>query len=109
LISFNIQRLKYENFNLIISDIKVETPFSIDKETHDVHKTYLDTIGRRLIVLDKLNVLNDHSKNIQISYTHDSFNLLRKPLVASTFFLGAFLLSMVYSRMEFGIGKSKKK
>ncbi|PKY53301.1 Ribophorin I [Rhizophagus irregularis] len=91
------------------SNIKVETPFPVDKESHGVHKTYLDTIGRYLIVLDKFNVLNDHSKNFQISYTYNSFELLRKPLAVSVCLLGAFLLSMVYSRMEFGIGKSEKK
>ncbi|RIA96849.1 Ribophorin I [Glomus cerebriforme] len=91
------------------SNVKVETPFTVDKETYGVHKTYLDTIGRYLIVLDKFNVINDHSKNIQISYTYNSFELLRKPLVISTYLLGAFLLSMIYSRMEFGIGKSEKK
>lgn len=88
--------------------MKVETPFHVDKESHAVHKTYLDTIGRYLIVLDKFNALNDHAKNIQVSYTYGSFELLRKPLAASTCILGAFLLSMVYSRMEFGIGKSEK-
>ncbi|GBC04040.1 hypothetical protein RclHR1_05490003 [Rhizophagus clarus] len=91
------------------SNVKVETPFPVDKESHAVHKTYLDTIGRYLIVLDKFNVLNDHAKNIQVSYTYSSFELLRKPLAVSTCILGAFLLSMIYSRMEFGIGKSEKK
>lgn len=94
---------------MTFSNIKVETPFLVDKESHGVHKTYLDTIGRYLIVLDKFNVLNDHSKNIQISYTYNSFEFLRKPLAVSACLLGAFLLSMVYSRMEFGIGKSEKK
>ncbi|CAG8497077.1 11419_t:CDS:2 [Funneliformis caledonium] len=91
------------------SDVKVETPFVIDKETHGVHKTYLDTIGRYLIVLEKSNVVNDHSKNIQISYTYSSLELLRKPLSVSLFLLGPFLLSMIYSRIEFSIGKSKRK
>ena len=87
----------------------METPFPIDRESHAIHKTYLDTIGRPLIVLDKFNVINDHSKDIQISYAYNSFELMRKPLTVSKYLLGAFLLSMVYSRIEFGIGKSKKK
>jgi oligosaccharyltransferase complex subunit alpha (ribophorin I) len=109
--SLNLTKKKKTKYTwiLIFSNVKVETPFTVDKESHTVHKTYLDTIGRYLIVLDKFNVLNDHSKNIQISYTYSSIELLRKPLVVSSCLLGAFLLSMVYSRMEFGIGKSEKK
>ncbi|RIB10885.1 Ribophorin I [Gigaspora rosea] len=91
------------------SNVKVETPFPINKETHGVHKTYFDSKGRYLVVLDKFNVVDDHSKHFQVSYEYNSLELLRKPLVATTFFLCGFLLNMIFSRMEFTIGKKSNK
>ncbi|CAG8495429.1 4520_t:CDS:2 [Acaulospora morrowiae] len=87
------------------SNVKVETPFPVDRETHTVLKTYFDSKGRYLVVLDKYNVVSEYSVPFQISYEYDSLELLRKPLVASTFFFWGFLLSIIYSRMEFTIGK----
>ncbi|CAG8569854.1 12680_t:CDS:2, partial [Dentiscutata heterogama] len=91
------------------SNVKVETPFPINRETHRVHRTYFDSKGRYLVVLDKFNAVDEHSKNFQVSYEYNSLELLRKPLVATTFILCGFLLNMVFSRMEFTIGKSSNK
>ncbi|RHZ81062.1 hypothetical protein Glove_124g21 [Diversispora epigaea] len=87
------------------SNVKVELPFPVNKETHTVFKTYFDSKGRYLVVLDKYNVVQEHSSPFLVSYEYSTLELLRKPLVASTFFFCGFLLSMVYSRMEFRIGK----
>ncbi|CAG8519705.1 9344_t:CDS:2 [Acaulospora colombiana] len=87
------------------SNVKVETPFPVNKETHTVFKTYFDSKGRYLVVLDKYNVVAEHAVPLQVSYEYGSLELLRKPLVASTFFFCGFLLSIIYSRMEFSIKK----
>ncbi|CAG8536531.1 11252_t:CDS:2 [Diversispora eburnea] len=84
---------------------KVQVRIILPEETHTVHKTFFDSKGRYLIVLDKYNVIQEHSSPFLVSYEYDTIELLRKPLVASTFFFCGFLLSMVYSRMEFRIGK----
>ncbi|KAG9290784.1 hypothetical protein G9A89_011747 [Geosiphon pyriformis] len=85
-------------------DVKVETPFTIDRESHGIHKTYLDTSGRYLVVLEKNNVVDEHVELFQISYRYDNYEFLRKPLAVSTVFFAGFLFSIIYSRMEFKIG-----
>ncbi|CAG8595776.1 1297_t:CDS:2 [Ambispora gerdemannii] len=67
-------------------NVKVDIPFSLDKLTHGVFKTNLDTTGRYLVVLEKTNVVDEHFENFQISYTYDNLELLRKPFVVSGFF-----------------------
>nr|CAG8532706.1 2994_t:CDS:2 [Entrophospora candida] len=86
-------------------NVKMDLPFSVDKEIHSIHKTYLDTSGRYMITIEKNNLINEHHKSFQVSYQHSTIDLLEKPFAASTFFLGGFILSMMYSRMEFSLGK----
>ena len=84
--------------------MKVEVPFAADKETHGLYKTNLDTNGRYLVILEKYNVVDEHVQLFQVSYVYEFDELFRKPLAVSTFFLAGFIISMVYSRMEFKIG-----
>ncbi|CAG8561829.1 9463_t:CDS:2 [Paraglomus brasilianum] len=88
-------------------DVQVHLPFKVRKQSHGIHKTYLDTIGRYLVTIEAYNFVDEHVQDFQVSYAYDSDELFRKPLSASTFFLGLFLLSAIYSRMEFNI-KYKK-
>jgi len=88
-------------------DVQVHLPFKVRKQSHGTHKTYLDTVGHYLVTIEAYNFVDEHVQDFQVSYAYDSDELFRKPLSASTFFLGLFLLSAIYSRMEFNI-KYKK-
>ncbi|KAL1923972.1 uncharacterized protein VTP21DRAFT_7007 [Calcarisporiella thermophila] len=86
-------------------NIRVHLPFAVDKQLHTTRFTTLDTMGRTMVYLEKRNVVDEHARELQISYEYPTHLLLRKPLVASAAFAALFAISMLYSRMEFKIGK----
>jgi len=84
------------------SDIKVKAPFSFESQSFDSHSTYLDTVGRPVLVLKKHNVVEAHRASIQVSYSFSTLKMLQEPLllvggvfillaavVAATFFFAA--------------------
>jgi len=86
-------------------DIEVHTPFSIDKQSQDVHFTYLDTFGRPVVVLEKSNVIPDHDQTFYVSYRFSTLSLLREPLLLVFGFFFFFVTAMLYVRFEFTIGQ----
>lgn len=47
-------------------NIKVHSPFSIDSQTEKRHYTYLDTIGRPALILEKTNVVDEFNGPIYV-------------------------------------------
>ena len=68
--------------------------------TQAVHKTFMDTIGRSVIVIEATNLDDEHAKRpINVSYEYHSLALLRKPLVVAIavgmIFIASLLLHQV--------------
>jgi len=80
-------------------NIKLVTPYSVKRLPDETHKTYLDTFGRPVIVLEKENLVNSHIQTFTLYYEFERVNLLREPLILiaafATLFLGAILLSLL--------------
>ena len=47
-------------------NIRVKTPFKLDSETRSTTFTYFDTTGRPTILLEKNNIIDEHSDSIQV-------------------------------------------
>ena len=47
-------------------DIKVKAPYDIKEDRGEVHHTYLDTVGRPVIVMKKSNVVENHIQDIEV-------------------------------------------
>ncbi len=90
------------------SIIKVKLPFEVDSEVRTKTYTYLDTIGRQTIILEKNRVCEDHFGPVEIEYDLPGHMLLVKPLAVSTAILGLFLFFIVYARLDFSITKVMK-
>ncbi|KAJ3295132.1 proteasome regulatory particle base subunit [Borealophlyctis nickersoniae] len=90
------------------TNIKVSTPFSLDKLTNTTTYTYLDTLGHPTVILEKRNVVDEYAVPITITYDYSSVSLLQKPLAVSVAILLLFALSALYTRLDLAIIKDPK-
>jgi oligosaccharyltransferase complex subunit alpha (ribophorin I) len=91
-----------------VRNIQSNVPFPIDAQSSGVHFTYLDTVGRPVLILKKKNVVPEHNQKFQVTYTFSSISLLQEPfLLIGAYFL-FFVLFMVYERISVNIGPIKK-
>ncbi|KAI6174172.1 Dolichyl-diphosphooligosaccharide--protein glycosyltransferase subunit 1 [Aphelenchoides besseyi] len=84
-------------------NFKVASPFPVKQKADEVHKTYLDTVGRTVLVIEKENLVNSHSQPITVYYQFDRIMLLREPLLAVAAFFLLFLIVIVFVRLDFSI------
>jgi len=91
------------------SDITFDAPFPVDSQGSDTIFTYLDTVGRPVLVLNKKNLSPEHSTPIKIIYRYSSMSLLREPFLLIVAFFSIFVGFIVYLRCDFTIGQSSKK
>ncbi|CAL2040163.1 unnamed protein product [Caenorhabditis brenneri] len=92
-----------------VKRVKVVTPYVVDRRPDELKPTYLDTTGRLVIVLEKNNVVPDHSQFFTVTYEFNYMDMLREPLLASAFFFSLFLVIIVYSRFDFTISSDPAK
>lgn len=81
---------------------------SITESTVDVHKTYLDTIGRTAVTFKARNLVDDlRDREITISYDYSVASALRKPLVVFSSMLVVFTAAWAVGSLDFGFSRSK--
>ncbi|KAJ3084019.1 proteasome regulatory particle base subunit [Quaeritorhiza haematococci] len=90
------------------TNVQVRVPFPVDKQWEGRHYTYLDTIGRPSIFLEKHNVVDEYNEKIEVLYDLPAHMLLLKPLASAVAFFIMFSLSMVYWRLDLAITKDPK-
>lgn len=91
------------------SDIKVRLPYTATREKDQVHKTYLDTIGRPKIVLRKTNLVELHIKDIEIEYNYNRLYMLQEPLLIMAALFLLCLTVSIFVRLDFSLVKSSAK
>jgi len=84
-------------------NIKLHAPFAVNEGTREVHKTYLDTTGRTVVVLNKNNVVENHIQDLQIHYTFEKMFLLQEPLLCVAAFYILFVSVILIVRLDFSI------
>lgn len=88
---------------------KLVTPFTVKKDKNTLHYTYLDTIGRPVIVAHKTNLVDAHIQDFELWYTFEKYLLLQEPLLVVGAFYLLFLLVIIYVRLDFSITKDEAK
>jgi len=105
---FPIAATDIEEVHIILpefsSNIRWVTPFEVDEQTNDIHVTYLDTIGRPVLILNKKNVMRLHDQYFQVIYNYSSIYSLQEPFIIFFAFFLFFVASMAYMRIELSIG-----
>lgn len=87
------------------NDISAAVPFPI-KETRETKFSHLDTVGRPVIVLEKINGVPEHNQNFQVYYRFSNLSLLREPLMLIFGFFLFFVACVAYVHADFTISKS---
>eukprot|EP01134_Creolimax_fragrantissima_P000007 CFRG0007T1 len=88
------------------SDVTVKNKYGFDDQSIDVKHTYLDILGRPVVVLTKYNVVNDHSGNFEVRYHLDTSETYHQPfLLVGSYFI-VFVLLIVYLRSDFRLDRT---
>ena len=92
------------------SNVKIFTDIpdtSIVESSVDVHKTFLDTIGRTSITLKARNLVDEfRDRQLILSYDLPLSSTLRKPLVVFGSMMGIFVATWAVGKIQMGFSKA---
>lgn len=87
------------------SNIKLIPPYSVTRLPDLVHYTYLDTVGRPVIVFTKQNLVENHISDFNLKYNFSKVLMIQEPLLIIGFLYALFLIVIVWTRLDFSITK----
>ncbi|CAF0736195.1 unnamed protein product [Adineta ricciae] len=76
---------------------------NVKRLPNEKHYTYLDTVGRPVIVITKHNALFQHIQDFEIHYTFEKIMLLHEPMLIVVSLFALFCLVIVLGRLNFSI------
>ncbi|OTF76008.1 hypothetical protein BLA29_004939 [Euroglyphus maynei] len=84
------------------NDFRVTHPYDVKREPDELFYSYLDTIGRPVIVLSKKNLVEWHIQPFELRYNYKPFYLLQEPLliVGSIFGLCILVMALVRTKIS---------
>jgi len=88
-------------------NIEFSTWMPYESSTIEVHKTFMDTIGRPAVILTAYNAVEDWREKVDLLITYDYpwFESFRKPLTIAVAIFGAFVTVWVVGNVDVRIGK----
>uniref|UniRef100_A0A5S6QV26 Dolichyl-diphosphooligosaccharide--protein glycosyltransferase subunit 1 n=1 Tax=Trichuris muris TaxID=70415 RepID=A0A5S6QV26_TRIMR len=101
-----------ENFVLKIilpeeaKDVEFHAPYPVTKGDTERHYTYLDTVGRPVIVIKKSNMIEHHIQDFKLYYTWPRSKIIREPMMISVAVLVLFFTIIIGVRLDFTISKN---
>lgn len=84
----------------------VQVPFGGVHESHEVKYSYLDSVGRTVVVLTKKNVVQEHNVFFEVHFKFNTIAMLVEPMMLVTGFFLFFVACIAYARLDFPISKS---
>lgn len=90
------------------TNIKWTSDEHIDSEDSDVRVTYLDTIGRPVLILKKANVVGIPPTEFKVTYSFSQLTMLQEPALIIIAFLAFFFVTIIYVRVDLSISVKKK-
>lgn len=88
-------------------NVDLKTPFPVERDNDKLHYTYLDTMGRPVIILRKTNLVEQHAQDFELRYTFPKYLLLQEPLLVVGAFYLLFITVIIYVRLDFSITKDE--
>lgn len=89
-------------------NIKLITPYAVERRPDTLHFTYLDLFGRPVISFRKINLVENHINDFNLKYTFSKIMMLQEPLLVIVFLFVLFLLAIIWMRLDFSIIKEHK-
>lgn len=87
-------------------DPTVVVPFPVQQHLETTY-SYLDVIGRTVMVLEKSNVVPEHNSPFQVYYNFNPVFMLGEPLLLVSVFFLFFLACIAYLHIDLSIQKYK--
>ncbi len=91
--------------SLSCRDINLGVPYDVNEQPRQLHYTYLDTVGRPVVIATSTNLVEQHIQDFQLTYTFDKIMLLQEPLLLVGALYLFFLLVVIIVRLDFSITK----
>lgn len=85
------------------TDIEFVAPYTVERKKNELHFTYLDTVGRPVIVVNKKHAVENHIEDFQIRYTYKKSVIYYKPLLLVGVLFLIFFLVILTVRIDFTI------
>uniref|UniRef100_T1GKA4 Dolichyl-diphosphooligosaccharide--protein glycosyltransferase subunit 1 n=1 Tax=Megaselia scalaris TaxID=36166 RepID=T1GKA4_MEGSC len=90
------------------TNIKLISPYPINRHADSLHYTYLDTFGRPVIEFSKKNLVENHIHDFNLKYNFAKVTMLQEPLLVIGFFFILFVVVIICIRLDFSIYKDKE-
>ncbi|XP_054162996.1 dolichyl-diphosphooligosaccharide--protein glycosyltransferase subunit 1-like [Oppia nitens] len=90
-------------------DINYRSAYSVDRQKDQKHYTYLDTIGRTVLVFQKSNLVEDHIQDLEVHYKFQKIFMLQEPLLIVVAIFSLCILVIIFVRLDFSISKNPQK
>jgi len=85
-------------------------PYQVQKGANEKHYTYLDVVGRPVVVLTKQNVVENHIQDFQLKYKFSKVMIFQEPFIVVGAFYLLFTIIIIIVRIDFSIApKSESK
>ncbi|XP_021295606.1 dolichyl-diphosphooligosaccharide--protein glycosyltransferase subunit 1B [Herrania umbratica] len=85
-------------------DPSAVVPFPVDQHLETKY-SYLDIVGRTVVVLEKKNVVPGHNSHFQVYYTFKPIFMLAEPLMLASAFFLFFIACIAYLHIDLSIRK----
>ncbi|KAI3470475.1 hypothetical protein Pfo_027138 [Paulownia fortunei] len=85
-------------------DPSVKVPFPVEQSLQTKY-SYLDVIGRTVVVLEKKNVVPEHNVPFQVNYKFNPIFMLAEPLMLASAFFLFFLTCLAYLHIDLSLRK----
>ncbi|XP_050210871.1 dolichyl-diphosphooligosaccharide--protein glycosyltransferase subunit 1B [Mercurialis annua] len=79
-------------------------PFPVEQHLEKKY-TYLDIVGRTVVVLEKKNVVPEHNTSFQVYYTFNQIFMLAEPLMLVSVFFFFFIACVAYLHIDLSLHK----
>ncbi|XP_068663490.1 dolichyl-diphosphooligosaccharide--protein glycosyltransferase subunit 1B-like [Aristolochia californica] len=80
-------------------------PFPVEQHV-EVSYSYLDIVGRTVVVLEKENVVPEHNVAFQVYYKFNQISMLAEPLMLTSAFFLLFITCIAYLHIDLSVHKS---
>ncbi|XP_059317451.1 dolichyl-diphosphooligosaccharide--protein glycosyltransferase subunit 1B [Lycium ferocissimum] len=82
-------------------------PFPVEERAERKY-SYLDVVGRTVVVLEKANVVPEHNSPFQVYYQFSPIYMLAEPLMLTSVFFLFFMACVTYLHLDLSISKIKE-
>ena len=86
-------------------NIHLRTVYPVQERERELQYTYLDTTGRPVVIATKLNLVEQHIQDFELSYEFEGHLLLLEPLVVTGALYLFFLVVIILVRLDFTISE----